>query len=153
MEASVRPRGPWRGSKRDTFAPTLKNQLWAERICVFGGSVLPSCPLFEVRHRPYVHTPERGMSTPPKGCLKAAVQAESYEWNFLKHGLSRALKHHINLTSITFLGWENLVCEYLLFSCLVKSFYRFSSSLRPLSVTGNGIQVMALPVYLKMDVK
>lgn len=27
------------------------------------GSTLPLCPLFEVRHRPYVQAPERGMST------------------------------------------------------------------------------------------
>lgn len=29
------------------------------------GSTLPLCPLFEVRHRPYVLAPEMGMSSPP----------------------------------------------------------------------------------------
>lgn len=51
--------------------------------------MLPSCPPFEVRHRPYVQSPREGHvyipphPPPPKGWLTAAIRAQRRERSFL----------------------------------------------------------------------
>lgn len=56
-----RARGARRESDRDaqTFTRTEESAV-SEWIWGGGGRTLPSCPLFEVRHRPYVQNPREG---------------------------------------------------------------------------------------------
>lgn len=65
--SEMKARGAYRESKWDTHKHSHTHRGISCELngSELGGSTVPLWPLFEVRHRPYVQAPERGMSTPP----------------------------------------------------------------------------------------